>query len=410
MNKKSSDTNSALLDSTGELPALLPAEAPAPASLQPLGLPQRRVNAHLYKNAVEPTQLINAFLRHSSPEICTLELGSSRIPGYTAQSELLGYTLASACKFWPGLRSVYKSQFLRKRTLVVGTTATEYLVAPAIENIPALMLELKLQMQKRNADLLALKDIPEESPLLPREENIQTQKLMQFCEQSDEFSLISGKRLAYIPVNFSHVEQYLYGLEPTSAADLQQKYKSKANVDIVQLFTGDRFFYDPTVLQQLYQLYSNSYEQMQSQSAYTSVAALQAGTKQTPNYFHDLLLDGSNCGVVFLYRVQNKLVGFTLNFVHRENLIEKYSGFAKPLAAKFNLPEVSLLTNLEYACRNDFKFYIAASADSAAKSSTGAKFTNTRHAIFIANPVWRAVLKSISKQPESIQPKVAEVQ
>ncbi|MDR3613601.1 MAG: GNAT family N-acetyltransferase [Candidatus Obscuribacterales bacterium] len=410
MNKKSSDTNSALLDSTGELPALLPADAPPPTSLQPLGLPQRRLNAHFYKNAIEPRQLINAFLRHSSPEICTLELSSSRIPGYTAQGELLGYMLASACKFWPGLKRVYKSQFLRKRTLFVGTTATEYLVSPAIENIPALILELKLQMQKRNTDLLVLKDIPEESPLLPREENTQAQKLMQFCEQSGEFSLISGKSLAYFPIDFSNIEEYLAALEPARATDLQNKFKSKENVDVIQLFTGDRFFYDPTVLQELYQLYSNSYEQAQSQSAYTSVAALFTGPKQTPNYFHDLLLDESNCGVVFLYRVQNQLIGFNLSFAHRQNLICKYSGFANPLASKFNLAEVSLLTNLDHACRNDFKFYIEGTLDYEAKSSIGARFTNTRHAVFIANPLLRGLIKSMSKQQASIQPSVAEVQ
>jgi len=408
MNKKTSDTNSALLDSTGELPALSPIDSLAPASIQPLGLPQRRLNAHFYKNAIEPRQLINAFLRQSSPEICTLELGSSRIPGYTAQSELLGYLLASACKFWPGLKSVYKSQFLRKRTLFVGTTATEFLVSPAIENIPALILELKLQMQKRNADLLVLKDIPEESPLLPREENTQTQKLMQFCEQSNEFSLISGKSIAYIAIDFSTVEQYLAALEPASAANLQQKFKSKTSIDIVQLFTGDRFFYDPTVLQELYQLYSNTYERAQSQLAYASSAALFRGNKQTLNYFHDLLLDESNCGMVFLYRVQNQLIGFNLCFAHRDNLIDKYSGFAYPLAINFNLAEVSLLTHLDYACSNDFKFYIAASPGCEAMSSIGARFTSTRHAVFIANSFLREGIKSISKQPDSKPESAAE--
>jgi hypothetical protein len=408
MNKKTFDTNSALLDSTGELPALSPVDSLAPASIQPLGLPQHRLNAHFYKNAIEPRQIVNAFLRHSSPEICTLELGSSRIPGYIAQSELLGHLLGRACNFWSGLKSVYNSQLLRKRTLFVGTTATEFLVSPAIENIPALMLELKLQMQKRNADLLVLKDIPEESPLLPREENTQAQKLLQFCKQSDEFSLISGKSLAYIAINFSNIEQYLANLEPARAANLQQKFKSKMKVDTIQLFTGDRFFYDPSVLQELYQLYSNRYERLRTQSSGTAGAALFRDTKQTLNYFHDLLLDESNCGVVFLYRVQNQLIGFNLCFAHRGNLIDKYSGFAYPMAINFNLTEVSLLTSLEYACGNDFKFYIAASRGCEAMSSIGARFTNTRHAVFIANHFLRAAGKSISKQPESKPLTVAE--
>lgn len=397
MNRKFSDSNSALLDSTGELPAVGPVKTPENVQLQPLGVPQARLNAHFYKQAIEPRQLIDAFLRHTSPEICSLELGSVRVPGYSALSDLLAHLLAKSCNFSTLIRGLCRSPILRKRALFVGTTATEFLVAPAIENIGTLVSELKLQMQKRNCDLLVLKDIPEESPLLPHEENTQAQKLFQYCEQSSEFTVIAGKRLAYFPINFSNLDVFFASLDPARATNLRRKFESRESVDVVQLSTGDKFFYDPSVLQEIYQLYSNTHEQTQVDTEFTASSVLFSGVKQTPNYFHDLLLDQTNNGIVFLYRVQKKLVGFNLCFSHQNNLIDKYSGFTNPIARKFNLAEVSLLTNLEYACNHDLAFFVAGSLDSAALWSAGARFVHSRHAVLASNSLLQSIIKKAAE-------------
>ena len=66
-----------------------------------------------------------------------------------------------------------------------------------------------------------------------------------------------------------------------------------------------------------------------------------------------------------------------------------------------NLYFVSWINNLEYAQRNGLKTYIAGWTDPQVKLELGARFTFTRHAVYVRNPILRAILRVISTQFES---------
>jgi len=84
-------------------------------------------------------------------------------------------------------------------------------------------------------------------------------------------------------------------------------------------------------------------------------------------------------------------VGWNLCFVHGGKLIDKYIGFAYPQARQHNLYFVSWMVNLEYAVAHGLQFYVAGWTDPEVKAQLGARFTFTRHAVYIRNPLLRAL-------------------
>ena len=407
----SNNDNFEILETTGDLPAIDHLNRLIDDVVPALGLPQRLGNEHFYKNALEPEALIKAFLRHSPEEIQTLELTANKIPCYFGALDLTKQiSMSRDCspiisKTAKTLIPLLQKHLFAKPALFAGTTVTEYFVSPPVESASTLIAELSAEMLQRKTEVMVLRNIPVESPFLPRHENLQAQRLLSLCKQSPDFTVNAGKSIPYISIDFQNVDDYIDRLPSGVRNVLQKKLKSKAAVEISQLQTGDRFFYDPRLLQEIYQLYCQTFDQTQLQNENCRESG-----KLTLNYFHDLLLDKTNNGIVFLYQIQSNLVGFGLSFGHRGNLINKYIGFQYPVAIHFNLWELNWLQNLEYSRRHDFKFYIVGSSDNYEKSSIGAKFTYTRDAVFIKNQLLRTMVNSLhdlcqtNQHPEEERP------
>jgi predicted N-acyltransferase len=109
------------------------------------------------------------------------------------------------------------------------------------------------------------------------------------------------------------------------------------------------------------------------------------------------ILTGDAGGVVFLYSLKDRLIGYNICFKYEGKFVDKYVGFEYPLARENNLFFVSWFNNLEYALAHRLSHYIAGYNSPEVKADLGAHFTTSRHAVYVRNPLLRKVLVPFSR-------------
>lgn len=239
-----------------------------------------------------------------------------------------------------------------------------------------------------------VKDLPLSSPLLPPQDNEYSQKLVEAGRKRGFFEL-SGQALAYVPLDFAGVGEYLARLSPSRRKDLRRKMKNAGKIDIEVLELGDSFFTRPEVLNEFYEMYLEVFKQSEIHFDLLS-----------PLFFKELLAGKAARGLVLIYRHEGVLAAYNICLIHRDCLIDKYIGFRYPLARKLNLYFISWLHNLELALSRGLKFYVAGWTDPEVKASLGAVFTFTRHLVWVKNPLLRRLMRPVSGLFEADKKKV----
>jgi predicted N-acyltransferase len=265
------------------------------------------------------------------------------------------------------------------RTHFFGTTVTEYMPAPVGSSGQELVRDM-LQAWGRDSRLLIAKDIPEQSPLLSEAERSAAEALIEACKQAG-FIMVAGQALAYVPVDFRDEDDYLSRLSSGRRKNIRRKLRSRADLRIEVIATGDPRLNDSQFLNELYELYLEVYAQSEIHF-----------DKLTAGFFAAVLQDASLDGHLFLYSAAEKLIGFNLCFIHKGMLIDKYVGFSYPAARDHNLYFVSWMENLSFAVSRQLTHYVAGWTDPEIKSFLGARFTFTQHAVYLRNPILRRVM------------------
>jgi len=145
-------------------------------------------------------------------------------------------------------------------------------------------------------------------------------------------------------------------------------------------------FDDERLLGMLYQQYLNVFYRSKHQF-----------DRLNPELLRSILIDGSNGGIVFIYKLADKLIGYNICFLHRGTFVDKYVGFDYCLARETNLFFVSWFNNLEYALAHGLSHYIAGYNSPEVKADLGANFTTSRHAVYVRNPLLRKVFVPLSR-------------
>jgi uncharacterized protein len=335
-------------------------------------------------NVLEPPNLIDYFMVNPPLGFKSLKLTSASkpYPAFLASFDLLttldeeGLFLRQLVKRFSWLGGLF-----RYPALFIGTTATEYANYPHLQNYDDLRQSLLAEFKRCQAQLLIVKDIPQNSPLLTAQENAAADAVIECCRQAG-FSIVAGQALAYVPIDFSSLDQFFGRMSKSRRKDFRKKLKESASLKIEELKSGDPIFYDESFLADFYKMYLNVYEQSEIHFDLLS-----------PAFFKALLQDNSNNGRIFIYKSGEDLIGYNICFVHNNMLVDKYVGFLYPQAREANLYFVSWFYNLEYALKEGLKTYIAGWTDPAVKASLGASFTLTRHAVYVRNPLLRAILQ-----------------
>jgi len=336
-----------------------------------------------YLNRLEPEGLVGHFLA-CPPEGFSAWVTAYGGPMFRARFDLLTTADDDAKRFLrrlPGFR--WWRRFLQPLTAFVGTTVTEYALLASGSDPDRLAAQWKAEYGGQHPFLI-VKDLPQSSPLLSREENEHAAALARACEK-EGYVLVEGQALAYVPIDFDSQDAYLGRLSHSRRKDIRRKLKRRAELEIEQARTGDPRFRDPEVLKEFYALYMNVYAQSEIHF-----------DRLTEAFFERVLQDGDSGGIVFIYRRRGEMIGYNLCFECEGNLVDKYIGLRYPEARECNLYFVSWMVNLEYARERGLRYYIAGWTDPQVKSYLGASFTFTRHAVYIRNPLLRAVLRRLA--------------
>ncbi len=339
-------------------------------------------------NQLEPAGLIQAFLRHP-PQDFQIWLTEQESPAFSADFDLLT-TIES--KFRHRLMHLplyrYWGKWLRPRTCFIGTTVSEYALLPS-SVVPEQFVNDSRTKFAKHFPFLIIKDIPQDSPLLDTTTNHHCNALVQACKDK-QFIIVEGQALAWVNINFKSIDDYLQRLSASRRKDIRRKLKRRPDLAIEAIASGSPCFFDTETLAHYYALYRQVYEQ--SDIHFDLLL---------PEFFAAILQDANNGGIIFTYRREDKLIGYNICFVVGDSLIDKYIGLSYPDARNYNLYFISWFHNLDYALQHGLTRYVAGWTDPEIKSYLGAQFTFTRHAVYIRNPLLRAVLGRLSYLFES---------
>ena len=270
-------------------------------------------------------------------------------------------------------------RLLRPNTLFAGSTVTEFVPLPT--QPPPGLLVAELLRAAQAFPFLIVKDIPGESTLVGDAAMDYNRELLAACQRAG-FMLVEGQALAYVPIDFESTASFLSRMSRSRRKHVLRKLKSRSELSIQAVPTGDAMFGDEALLAELYRLYGNVYQQ--SEIHFDLL---------TGDFFRSVLQDADSGGVVFLYRAKSELVGYNLCFESNGMLIDKYVGFAYPQAKHFNLYVVSWFHNLDYALARGLYYYVAGWTDPEIKRQLGAQFSFTQHAVYVRNPLLRTLLR-----------------
>lgn len=337
---------------------------------------------------LEPDSLLEAFTAHP-PLGFTVDQSPQGMPCFRAPFNLLTTaddTLRRRVTRLPLYR--WWGRLLQWRTRFAGTTVSEYAPLPRAVSPSELAQGLKAAYG-RECKLLIVKDIAQDSPLLSDAENTHVRAFAEACE-AEGFVLLEGQALAWVPIDFASNDEYLARLSSGRRKNIRRKLRSRADLEIEAVSTGDARFNDEATLAQFQALFDNVYAQ--SEVHFDQLGAA---------FFRALLQDADSGGTVFVYRHAGQMIGWNLCYEHGGKLIDKYVGFAYPQAREHNLYFVSWMHNLDYARQHALTHYVAGWTDPEVKSFLGASMTFTRHAVYARNPLLRALLRRLGGHFES---------
>jgi predicted N-acyltransferase len=337
---------------------------------------------------LEPDALLAHYMAHP-PIGFAVELSPQGMPAFVAPFDLLT-TADDALRRRVAALPLYRwwGRLLRWRTHFAGTTVSEYAPLPRLVSPEGLAQGLRAAYA-RECKLLIVKDIAQDSPLLSEVDNAYASAFTRACE-AEGYVLLEGQALAWVPIDFSSDDEYLSRLSSGRRKNIRRKLRSRADLEIEMVRTGDARFHDDATLAEFYTLFDNVYAQ--SEIHFDRLSA---------DFFRAVLRDGQSPGVVFVYRHAGQMIGWNLCYEAGGKLLDKYIGLAYPQAREHNLYFVSWMHNLDYARQNGMTHYVAGWTDPEVKSFLGASMTFTRHAVYARNPILRALLRKLGSHFES---------
>lgn len=336
-------------------------------------------------NQLEPDSLLGHFRRHPPPLFHPIPAADGA-PLFVAPFDLLTTAdedLRRRVASWP-LQKLLK-RLLVQRTCFAGTTVSEYSLFVASSDPVKVARDWIRQFGSENP-LLIVKDLALGSPLTSAADCAWTER---FAEAAREvgYILVEGQALAYVPIDFSSIDEYLSRLSSSRRKNLRRKLRSREKLRVERIPTGEAFATDAMV-DTYYALFENVYDQSEIHF-----------DKLSRDFFAAVLRDTG--AVVFSYYADDELVGWNLCYEHGGKLLDKYVGFSYPAARDLDLYFVSWFVNLEYAMERGLSHYVAGWTDPEVKAQLGARFHLTRHAVYVRNPILRTVLRRFQHHFES---------
>lgn len=339
-----------------------------------------------FHNLLEPIELIQSF--QNNPPECFHSLAMENVPGFATVFNFLTTLNPSQKQSIEEFFILKKCpQLYRHPTYFTGTTVSEFGLFHK-EMAPCDFID-NLLKKRSDYPFLIIKDIPTSSLFVGEESYKYSTQLMQDAVKKG-FMIVEGQALAYVPIDFESIDEFLSRLKRSSRKEMKRKLKSEGLLSIELIKTGNKCFNIDSTLREYYQLYLNVFNQSSLQF-----------DKLSYDFFKSVLQDASNKGIIFVYKAEGKLIGYNLCFIQNNILLDKYIGFSYPEAHDYNLYFISWFQNLRYAQKNKLTYYIAGWSDPEIKKHIGAKFVFTQHAVYVRNYFLRKILTKFKMYFES---------
>jgi predicted N-acyltransferase len=238
-----------------------------------------------------------------------------------------------------------------------------------------------------------VKDLAIESPLTSGADRVWNRRFVDAARDCG-YLIVEGQALAYVPIDFGSVDEYLARLSSSRRSNFKRKLRARDKLDIAVVPTGEAFT-DDAVVDAHYALYENVYAQSDVHF-----------DKLTRDFFAAAFRGPG--GIVFAYRRDGLLIGWNLCYEYDGKLIWKYVGYLYPNSREVNLYFVGWFVHLEYALSRGLTHYVAGWTDPVVKKGLGAKFHLTHHAVYVRSPALRAVLKRFAHHFESDSERITD--
>lgn len=348
-----------------------------------------------YLFQLEPNALIGAIERNPPAgfDFSPVTIAGKKLPAFLAKFDLLLTADQPLRELVLNLTRLlpqrFTEPFLQPQTLFAGTTVSEFaLIRPETE-IAAVPAALLAAMRELKAKYVILKDIAPTAAILSPMENAVSNRLCEALAAAG-FVLLDGQAMAYIPVDFSSLEEFYGRFSASRRSDFRRKQKKRAYTQMRLMRTGDPALQDDKTIDELYRLYENVYNN----------SAVHFD-KLTWSFFAAILRDSAAGGILFTYYRQETLIGYSLCFHTGDILIDKFHGAVYPDYRLNNLYYVNWFDMLQYALDNHCKAVVFGWTNPEIKAYLGASFIFTKHAVYPANPLLRIFLRYFAGTFES---------
>jgi hypothetical protein len=344
---------------------------------------------------VEPQELIDA-VQQNPPldfEAYPISIAEQVLPAFLAEFDLLLTADQPLQRLVHNVSRLLPTKLcnalLRPRTLFIGTTVSEFALFPQQLDYKTLPGVLLGHMAKQKAKFLIIKDIAPETPFLSTSENAASPQICTAFTDAG-FVLLEGQALAYIPIDFTSLDEFFSRFSASRRSDFRRKRKKRTAMQLQLIPTGDVLFRDPSIVDEFYQLYENVYNNSEIHFE-----------KLTRAFFEKVLNDGDSKGLIFAYSRNGERIGYSLCFQRGDFLIDKYHGAKYPDFRDNNLYYVNWFDMLEYAVEHSCKIAIFGWTNPEIKAYLGSSFVFTKHAVYTTNPVFRQLLRHFGPSFES---------
>jgi hypothetical protein len=192
------------------------------------------------RNLIEPPGLVRTFAEHPPEGFRSFDLCSG-IQAFSASFDLL--TTVD-----PAVRRVVDAlpfattwrRLLHARTCFIGTTVSEYALFPAdaaAEEVARCIID----SVGDDYPFVIIKDLPGDSVLVGTEAYAWSQRLANAC-RAVGFVTLEGQALAYVPIDFASVEDFLAKRSHARRKNLRRKLRSASQLRFEEVPSGSPIF------------------------------------------------------------------------------------------------------------------------------------------------------------------------